>query len=403
MTRTADYTIQGFLYQFNKTILEILSSTQDESQITVEGIVEDIDITTPLGDKAIQCKYHEATEKFTLSGIYKPVLQMMKHFREHPNLNIEYRLYAYFQGCAVGNQEITVDQLRQVTESKNQRYRESFHEVFEQGVDLQEFSRRFVLEFGKPLDELRDDVYEALSNSSLPQDNTETLLYPNALQRIVDLSVKHHEDDRKITKLEFLNHLRDVRTTAVTRWTLALKTAKKILETRKEQLKPNLDKNSRLRYFLISESSLEDFDTGIVTFIDEYLDKYHFKTAHDQTPLFCLDCTQEKFADICVRAHLKGISFTDGLRGSRFFEDFFFREPVCRSVKSGENEREFLVRLLQFDPENVVLNERKCDDLFIVSQKDYTGIDSQDVNIEVLAVTSLQGLRFVLGVSNAYD
>jgi hypothetical protein len=36
MSRSADYTIQGFLYQFNKTLLEILKA-QADSIITVEG------------------------------------------------------------------------------------------------------------------------------------------------------------------------------------------------------------------------------------------------------------------------------------------------------------------------------------------------------------------------------
>ena len=46
MSRTVDYTIKGFLYQFNKTLLEILNSPQD-GIIKVEGIVEDVDIMTP--------------------------------------------------------------------------------------------------------------------------------------------------------------------------------------------------------------------------------------------------------------------------------------------------------------------------------------------------------------------
>jgi len=41
MPQAADYIIKGFLYQFNKTLLEILNS-QEDSIITVEGIVEDV-------------------------------------------------------------------------------------------------------------------------------------------------------------------------------------------------------------------------------------------------------------------------------------------------------------------------------------------------------------------------
>ncbi|MCT7009442.1 hypothetical protein M1749_24160, partial [Salmonella enterica subsp. enterica serovar Oranienburg] len=71
MARTADYTIQGFLYQFNKTLLEILRAAGD-SVVTVEGIVEDIDIVAGDVTTAIQCKYHESNDVFTLSSIYKP-------------------------------------------------------------------------------------------------------------------------------------------------------------------------------------------------------------------------------------------------------------------------------------------------------------------------------------------
>src|SRR5471032_1729235 len=58
MSRSADYTIQGFLYQFNQTLSELLKAT-DDAVITIEGIVEDIEVATFAGTKAIQCKYHE--------------------------------------------------------------------------------------------------------------------------------------------------------------------------------------------------------------------------------------------------------------------------------------------------------------------------------------------------------
>lgn len=48
MSRTADYTIQGFIYQFIITFHKLLIST-DDAEITVEGIIEDIDIVTPTG------------------------------------------------------------------------------------------------------------------------------------------------------------------------------------------------------------------------------------------------------------------------------------------------------------------------------------------------------------------
>lgn len=44
--RQANSTIKGYLYQFNKSIFEILSA-DDEASITLEGVIEDIDIQLP--------------------------------------------------------------------------------------------------------------------------------------------------------------------------------------------------------------------------------------------------------------------------------------------------------------------------------------------------------------------
>lgn len=41
--RQANNTIKGYLYQFNKSILEILNADED-AYITLEGVIEDIDI-----------------------------------------------------------------------------------------------------------------------------------------------------------------------------------------------------------------------------------------------------------------------------------------------------------------------------------------------------------------------
>lgn len=92
--RVADYAIQGFLYQFNKTLLAIVESS-DEAEITVEGLIEDVDVHEPLSTTAIQCKYHEGQESFTLGLLYKPILQMMNHFRLHSSEPVEYRIYCY--------------------------------------------------------------------------------------------------------------------------------------------------------------------------------------------------------------------------------------------------------------------------------------------------------------------
>lgn len=93
--RTADSTIKGFMYQFNLSLNEILKSV-DEA-IKIEGIIEDIDKIGKEKITAIQCKYHEESEKFQWSMVYKPILQMIKTFSglETGSRNISFVLYAF--------------------------------------------------------------------------------------------------------------------------------------------------------------------------------------------------------------------------------------------------------------------------------------------------------------------
>ena len=78
MGRIADATIKGFMYQFNLSLNEILKSADEV--IKIEGIIEDIDKINKENITAIQCKYHEESEKFQWSMVYKPILQMLKTF-----------------------------------------------------------------------------------------------------------------------------------------------------------------------------------------------------------------------------------------------------------------------------------------------------------------------------------
>lgn len=63
--RQANSIIKGYLYQFNKSILEILKA-ENNASIVLEGVIEDIDINCPSGTTTTQCKYHE-DKKFQLS------------------------------------------------------------------------------------------------------------------------------------------------------------------------------------------------------------------------------------------------------------------------------------------------------------------------------------------------
>lgn len=401
MSHAADYTIQGFLYQFNKTALEILKA-QDDDKVTLEGIVEDIEVATSNSLTAVQCKYHEASTSFTVSAVYKPLLQMLKHFSENQNANIKYVLFAHFPGVSTPHPEINKKTLEAALISKDKGLAKHVAKV-PSNTNLDSFLSKFTMEFGPCYDDITKQVGKELEANGIPNSDIETLAYPNTIHMIAMLSVKHSLVDRQITKKKFLSDLKAIRTTAISQWTLALKTRGKLLQARRKQLKVHLDMNTRLRYFVINPSDIEDYGSQIVLFISDYVNKYHFKPAHINTPILCLCAGRKQIQDVQYRLYAKGIVSTDGYIGRHFESAYFFREPQSSKGVGNKVEREFSLRILDWNSHGKVLNDRKCDDLFILGEPDCNTLDIEDVNVERLAGVTLKEVKYVMGVSNVYE
>ncbi|MBE7382984.1 MAG: hypothetical protein F6J95_016410 [Leptolyngbya sp. SIO1E4] len=404
MSRTADYTIKGFLYQFHKTILEILEA-DDESIITVEGVIEDIDIATPTGTTAIQCKYHESSTKFQLSSIYKPILQMIQHFDANRSSKIKYVLFAHFPTISDPPPEVGKTECEAALKSESKSLLKYINKI-SNTVDLDEFLARFEMRFGSSYDDLTQKVNDALKASGMAEDSIETIAYPHAINSIAQISIRHHQTEREITKKQFLENLREIREIAITRWTMALKTKRKLLSEKRKKLKSNLNLNSRIRYFVADPDSIEDFDDEIVNFAREYIGKYHFKQSHIYTPLLCLKITREKLLELKDRFYKKGLKAEDGYPGVEFSEHKFFEDPITNKGTKGVIERAFHFRIITWDDHiahGEVLNKRKCDDLFIIGEFEYDSLKDQDVNIEHLSGIKIQEFKYIIGLSNSYE
>lgn len=400
MTRTADFTIQGFLYQFNKTLLEILTAESDTT-ITVEGIIEDIELHKNGEIQAIQCKYHESLENFTLSAIYKPLLQMMQHYVKNSHLNVNYNLYAHIPNIDEKTFKVVKSDLEEMLKSKNQKFTKYISDITN-NIDLDLFLNKLKLKVGPSYDDICKEVISSFLTMGFSKEDVESLLYPNAINIIASFSIKHVESERKITKDSLLDMLRTIKKTAVNFWTLSLKTKHQILSARRKQLKNNLSKNSRLRYFVIDEKKTENFSSEIVLFIVDYLEKYHSKVSHNQTPLFCLYCTPEALKKIRVRLHQKNISSNNGYVEDYFDETYFFKEPILK-ITSGVIHREFSLRLLRGQDHFHLLNSLKPADIFIIGESPEITFNSIDVNIELLSSSSLTEINYILGITDAYE
>jgi hypothetical protein len=253
-----------------------------------------------------------------------------------------------------------------------------------------------------PYDDLAREVAKELEVAGFDHEDIEILVYPNAIQVIAELSILHQEKLRKITKNKLLADLRQIKVTAITHWTLALKSRHAILVARRKQLKANLSKNVRSRYFLFHAKKLYEFDDQVVLFISDYLDKYHFKQVHTRTPVFCVNVDETSLKSIQNRLMQKEIVANTGVDGDVFREERFFREPLILK-KEGVMRREFSIRLMGFGGNKGALNNKKGDDLFVLGVGGYDGFDVKDVNVENLETSSIAEIKYLMGLSDVYE
>ena len=144
MARTAEYSIKGYLYQFLRYLSEILAADKG-TKITIEGAIEDIDVAAPGFTTAVQCKYHEAADKFALSRIYKPILLMLEHFSHNTvaTPEVHYRLFCHFPD-QTGSRPLTKTELEAVLATGAQPMKKIIQRIAK-GVDHDTFLARFTI------------------------------------------------------------------------------------------------------------------------------------------------------------------------------------------------------------------------------------------------------------------
>lgn len=402
MSRTAESTIKGFLYQFHKTAQSILTSEYDDT-VTVEGVIEDIDVAHGDGSfTAIQCKYHESNQNFSPSLIYKPLLQMAEQFSTSSGANITYVLFVHTSDTEQNSRQVTLEELEQALESTNQKLAPIIRKI-PPTFDKESFLENVRLEFGPSLDDLANEIKSSLGELRIQNSDVDNILYPNCINHIATLSCNTGASNREIDRHSLEDMLARVNNTAITKWTLALKDKKALLTSKKKQISANLSQNSRERCIYFMSEQIQDFEDRFIVFVSNYLAKYHNKAVHIKTPIFSIDCTEDKLFELEHRLYLKRIKAHTGYIGTRFIESEFFKDPISRGARSLVSEREFQIRLFSSQSHPELLNSRKCDDIFFIGNEIPESVDCTDIETSILGVPDMNELEFVLSMRNSYE
>lgn len=427
--RQADNTIKGYLYQFNKSLEEILLACDDDF-ITLEGCIEDIDIQTLNGTTTIQCKYHE-DQVYSMSKIVVPILEMLSHFSTCSVLGQcpKYILYAYFREntasptlsdfksyiASTSSKEIWIKFFHQIyeisdldmlavanKERKSSKEKESLLAYYKANrtslklkVDVEAFWAQFTYVQAKKYDVLKENVIQMLS-TVVDYDTACNLYYPNAFSLIAELSSKHDAAERIITRKQLLRQLSEEKSVLLTRWVVEVTEKKELLRQKKLHLSSLFRSNPEIRAFVFTDDFLAHNGEGLITFIRQYIAQYYKKTTLQKPPIFIFGDNHDlKLKNVIISLHKYQQPVNSGRVAEVFMEDSFVNNTDCAP--------NFKCKITSLCNVTDNLLERcQVDQLFWVGKMPIP-FNSEQFTKELLDIHDLHTLKYLVGLENTLE
>lgn len=422
--RQANSTIKGYLYQFNKSIFEILSA-DDKTSITLEGVIEDIDIQLPNATSTIQCKYHEDA-KFSIYSVAAPILEMVCHYNECVALgkSTQYVLYAHYNENIEEIDRATFENHISTTVSKDLQL-SYFHKLYtiadtsilelanktkkskedkEKILNYYSSNRsslKLCFEWSKfwncfkyvpaeDFDELKEKVIVKLSEQS-DRETAENLYYPNAFSLVANLSAKPEISKRTIDKKTFLEELKSKKSVLITKWMLLGFEKKKILLSKKQHLSNSFSINTAIRAFVFSEQFHSVNGDKINPFIQEYIAKYYKKKTLQRPPLFIFENGSDIIQKVILGLHKYQKSVNSGFVGNAFMPDSFINNTDCSA--------EFVCKVALLQNISVeILELCNVDQLYIIGNVK-TDLSSSNYYSEQIEIEGINELRYLVNLN----
>lgn len=348
-TRTAEYSIKGYIYQFLRYMDELLSADEGH-KVVIEGAVEDIDVIGPAWQKAVQCKYHEGTgaDNYTLGKIYKPLLLMMEHFSENqtPVIPIDYHLYCYFPGQS-GIKTLTPADLVTVRATTDKALKKIAARI--KPFNDTDFLARLTMTFGLAFKEMEEAVQKKLVATGFHIDDVKAIFYPAAFQKVADTSINSNIADRTLEKTAFIAGLKTIKSVTLTRWTRELATQKEIFKRLRDDISEEMSTNGARRHFYISPAGIQDFEANFPPFVKRFVERYAFKYLHTHAPAFIIEAKPGIIDGLAEKLYSMKMRTHTGRVGTKFESNLFFKPPMIVRRRGSPIEREFDLALCSVD------------------------------------------------------
>lgn len=322
MNRSANYIIEGYLYQFDYFILTILESRL-QLPIVVEGI-EDVDWE----NNCVQVKYH-STQRYSLSKIKKPILRFLEHFMG--DRSKKYTLYAHFNDWGKYSQ-IGLKEAKTIINGRS--------DLIFSDQQLKSFIKshfRFIK--AENIETQRCQVLKALEKELNASSQEVAHFYNNALNEIITVSCKRTDKSRTITKRDFLKAI-DNKAVLFNHWLCQVRGERDYEKYIRNDIKRfDAMKASKHRYILIGKKVLLSSDDDIITaFCRTLIDQYfRIGTAlYDAVPLtFIFDLPRQRVETIQKLLIGDGLLLNTGYEALGFSAKAFNHKPVINRKMTG--------------------------------------------------------------------
>jgi hypothetical protein len=394
-SRSANAPIKGYMYQFDKTILELISALDDEI-IIIEG-AEDIDRTRPGVYEAVQCKYLEA-QTFSLPRIRDAVAAMLVDSVK--NDTRRYQLYIHSGDLSKFRASLDLEALKECLTKKPTNKPPVYLFAEYSDAQLTSFADRLTITPGESYDRQMEQVTSVLmAEFSCAAEDCRDLFYPKALAVVCATAIKTSESNRRISKKDFINEV-NKRLLMYTRWHAEQVGLDRFVSALTRRIKAARAIDPTTERLLVIDgiplTSLQDAITIAVRLGRNSYKPGSLRTATPWTVVFYGDDTQ---VVNLKRALLSdGIIINDGFEHILFQADHFNNSPIINTKKRScvVSQASYTLRIISYKTyvgqQNYLL---KANSVFSVGDKTIPGSEDRTFYLTSLPV---ERILEVLGV-----
>lgn len=343
------YALKGFIYQFDKSLLEILSNKKQNIQIEQ---IQDIEVE----DFFIQVKYKE-TQSFAYSKIKPAVLQLFRLFLENKNKKL--KLYCFFEDTQPYTKILTIKDLNKILGADSRSF---------SGDAKDEFLKKFTLEFSDNFEKQFTKLIKLIKESFDLKSEDEALVYHATLRaRLFEIAIQKDIKLRTVNYSNLANLIeKNGRVIFYSAYYKYLKAEKYFKFLKKEYFtlkKPNMANREHL--FIIDVDDLVK-DSEIIQIISNIKVKF-FKKDTSPEPYICFfGINQERFNILKQKIWDKGMIFSDG---THFSNDKFRIDDL---VSAHNQKHSITFKLIDFNQLSLLIQKSVIDDsyIFLINNKD---------------------------------